>query len=123
MLAIDTAGIYPKIQLLYTGFTIPGEICYNVYWLAMIDPCIADSPENLLSPLKRLILMRYTTKVILFWSHWEVYWLAFLCRRGAVFHCQARLGIPIFGSNFWDPHQKWNSDSFSYSGDSSHFFF
>jgi hypothetical protein len=34
----------------------PGEICYKVYWLATIDPCVADSPENLLSPLKRLSL-------------------------------------------------------------------
>jgi hypothetical protein len=65
MLAIDTAGTYPEIQLLYTGSMTPGEICYKVYWLAMIDPCIADSPENLLSPLKRLILMTYTTKVVL----------------------------------------------------------
>jgi hypothetical protein len=30
----------------------------------------------------------------------------------------ARLGIPIFGSNFWDPHQKWNSDSVFDSEDS-----
>jgi hypothetical protein len=30
----------------------PGEICYKVYWLAMIDPCVADYPENLLSPLE-----------------------------------------------------------------------
>ncbi len=29
--------------------------------------------------------MTYTTKVILPQSHWEVYWLAFLCRRGAIF--------------------------------------
>jgi hypothetical protein len=29
----------------------PGEICYKVYQLAMIDPCVADSLENLL-PLK-----------------------------------------------------------------------
>jgi hypothetical protein len=54
MLAIDTAGTYPEIQLLYTGSMTPGEICCMVYWLAVIDPCIADSPENLLSPLKRL---------------------------------------------------------------------
>jgi hypothetical protein len=65
MLAINTAGTYPEIQLLYTGSMTPGEICYKVYWLETIDPCIADSPENLLSPLKRLILMTYTTKVIL----------------------------------------------------------
>jgi hypothetical protein len=65
MLAIYTAGIYPEIQLMYTGSMTPGEICYKVYWLAMIDPCIADSQGNLLSLLKRLILMTYTTKVIL----------------------------------------------------------
>jgi hypothetical protein len=61
MLDIDTAGTYPEIQLMYTGSMTPGEICYKDYWLATIDPCIADSPENLLSPLKRLILMAYTT--------------------------------------------------------------
>jgi hypothetical protein len=65
MLAIDTAGTYPEIQLLYTGSMTPGEIFYKVYWLVMIDPCIADSPKNLLSLLKRLILMTYTTKVML----------------------------------------------------------
>ncbi len=65
MLAIDTAGTYPEIHLFFTGSMTPGEICYKDYWLAMVDPCIADSPENLLSPLKRLILMIYTTKVIL----------------------------------------------------------
>jgi hypothetical protein len=65
MLAIATAGTYPEIQLLYTGSMTPGEICYKVCWLATIDPCIADSPENLLSILKRLVLMTYTTKVIL----------------------------------------------------------
>ncbi len=84
----NTAGTYPEIQLLYTGSMTPGEICYKVYWLATIDPCIVDFPENLLSPLKRLILMRYTTKVILPLSHCEVYWLTFLCRRSAVCHCQ-----------------------------------
>jgi hypothetical protein len=25
--------------------------------------------------------------------------------------CEPRLGIPIFGSDFWDPHHKWNCDS------------
>ncbi len=65
MLAIDTAGIYPEIQLLYTGSMTLGEICYKVSWLATIDPCVADSPENLLSLLKRLILMTNITKVIL----------------------------------------------------------
>jgi hypothetical protein len=29
-----------------------------------------------------------------------------------------RLGIPIFGSNFWDPHRKRNSDSVFNSKDS-----
>jgi hypothetical protein len=24
----------------------PGEICYKVSWLATIDPCVADFPEN-----------------------------------------------------------------------------
>ncbi len=33
------------------------------------------------------------------------------------------LGIPIFGSNFWDPHRKQNSDSIFDSGDSSQIFF
>jgi hypothetical protein len=27
------------------------------------------------------------------------------------------LGIPIFGSDFWDPHRKQNSDSVFNSGD------
>jgi hypothetical protein len=56
MLAISTAGIYPEMQSMYTGSMTPGEIYYKVYWLATIDACIADSPENLLSPLKRLSL-------------------------------------------------------------------
>jgi hypothetical protein len=50
---------------MYTGSMTPGKICYKVYWLGTIDPCVADSPENLLSTSKRLILMTYTTKVIL----------------------------------------------------------
>jgi hypothetical protein len=65
MLAIDTAGTYPKIQLLYTGSMTPGEICFKVSWLATINPCVADSPENFLSLLKRLILMTNIMKVIL----------------------------------------------------------
>jgi hypothetical protein len=73
MLAIDRAGTYPEIQLLFTGSMTPGEICYKVYWLATIDPCVDDSPENLLSPFERLIITTYTTKVILPWSYWEVY--------------------------------------------------
>jgi hypothetical protein len=52
MLAIDTASTYPEIQLLYTGMMTPGKICYKVYQLAMIDPWIADSAENLLRPFK-----------------------------------------------------------------------
>ncbi len=75
-------------SLLYTVLMTAGEICYKVYWIETTDPCVADSPENLLSFLKRLILMTYTMKVILPWSHWDMYWLAFLWRRGAVFHCQ-----------------------------------
>jgi hypothetical protein len=47
------------------GTLAPGEICYKVYWLATIDPCIADSPENLLFLLKKLILMTNITKVML----------------------------------------------------------
>ncbi len=69
MLAIDKAGTYLKIKLLCTGSVTPGEICYKVCQLVMTDPWVADSPENLLSPLKRLILMTHTTKVILPWSH------------------------------------------------------
>jgi hypothetical protein len=30
----------------------PGKICYKVYQIATIDPCVADSPENLLRPFK-----------------------------------------------------------------------
>ncbi len=52
MLAIDTASTYPEIQLLYTGLMTPGKICYKVYQLATIEPCVADSPENLLRPFK-----------------------------------------------------------------------
>ncbi len=52
MLAIDTASTYPQIQFLYTGLMTPGKICCKVYQIAMIEPCIADSPENLLCPLK-----------------------------------------------------------------------
>ncbi len=63
---------------------IPGEICYKICWLAMTNPCIADLPGNLLSLLQRLILMTHTTAVILPWSHWEVYSLTFLWKRGAV---------------------------------------
>jgi hypothetical protein len=65
MLAIDIAGTYPKIQLLYPGSMTLGEICYKVYWLATIDPCVADFPENLLSLLKRLTLMMSIMNVIL----------------------------------------------------------
>ncbi len=55
MLAINTAGTYQEIQSLCTGSVTPGKICYKIYWLAMIDCCIADSPENLFL-LKRLSL-------------------------------------------------------------------
>jgi hypothetical protein len=37
--------------------------------------------------------------------------------------CRARLGIPIFGSNFWDPHRRRNSDSVYDSKDSGRIFF
>ncbi len=30
---------------------------------------------------------------------------------GSIRPLKSWLGIPIFGSNFWDPHWKWNSDS------------
>jgi hypothetical protein len=88
MLAIDKAGTYLEILLLYAGLMTPGEIRYKVYRLPATDFCIVDSPENLIFSLKRLICMTHTMKVILPWSHWEVYWLAFLWRSGAVFHCQ-----------------------------------
>ncbi len=52
MLAIDTPSTYPEIQLLYNRLMIPGKICYKVYQLAKIEPCVADSPENLLCPFK-----------------------------------------------------------------------
>jgi hypothetical protein len=52
MLAFDTARTYPEIQLLYTGLMTPGKICYTDYQIATIEPCIADSPENLLCPFK-----------------------------------------------------------------------
>jgi hypothetical protein len=35
---------------------------------------------------------------------------------------QAWLGIPIFGSDFWDPHRKWNSNSVFDSKDSGRIF-
>jgi hypothetical protein len=53
MLAVDTASTYPEIQSLYTGLMAPGKICDKVYPLAMIDPCVADSPDNLLRPFKK----------------------------------------------------------------------
>ncbi len=37
---------------------------------------------------------------------------------GATSNFGARLGIPIFGSDFWDPHRKQNSGSVSDSEDS-----
>ncbi len=39
------------------------------------------------------------------------------------YRAKPRLGIPIFGSNFWDPHWKQNSDSVSNFGDSGRIFF
>jgi hypothetical protein len=38
-------------------------------------------------------------------------------------HAATRLGIPIFGSDFWDPHWRWNSDSVYDSEDSGRIFF
>ncbi len=35
----------------------------------------------------------------------------------------ARLGIPTFGSDFWNPHWRWNSDSVYDSEDSGRIFF
>ncbi len=36
---------------------------------------------------------------------------------------RSRLGIPIFGSDFWDLHRKWSSESVSDSKDSGWIFF
>jgi hypothetical protein len=38
-------------------------------------------------------------------------------------HLLSRLGIPIFGSDFWAPHRRWNSDSVYDSEDSGQIFF
>jgi hypothetical protein len=84
MLAIDTAGTYPEIQLLYTGLMTPGKNYYKVYQLATIDPYIADFPENLLPLLKRLILMTYHEGNITLVTLGSVL-ACFLCKRGAVF--------------------------------------
>jgi hypothetical protein len=43
--------------------------------------------------------------------------------RFGVSHWLDWLGILIFGSNFWDPHWKWNSDSVFDSRDSGRIFF
>jgi hypothetical protein len=61
------------------------EICYKVCWLAMTDPCFANSSKNLLSLLQRLILMTRNMTVILPRTHWEEYLLTFLRRNQAVF--------------------------------------
>jgi hypothetical protein len=85
MLAIDTASTYPDIQLLYTGLMPPGKICYKVYQLAMIDPCIADSPENLLHPFKETYSCDvYHEGDITLVTLGSVL-ACFLCKRGAVF--------------------------------------
>ncbi len=59
--------------------------------------------------------MTYTTKVILPQSHWEVYWLAFLCKRGAVFLTQTfpfwPYSIAILGI-FWLSRRNWSIGSF-----------
>jgi hypothetical protein len=44
----------------------------KVCWHEKTDPCFADSPENLMSLLMRLILMKHTMAVVLPWPHWEV---------------------------------------------------
>ncbi len=93
----------------------PGEICYQVSWLATIVPCVAIPQRISCAPLKRLILMTYTTKVMLPQSHWEVYWLAFLCKRGAVFLTQTfpfyLNSIAILGI-FWLSRWNWSIGCF-----------
>jgi hypothetical protein len=44
-------------------------------------------------------------------------------KRIAQGHHNPRLGIPIFGSDSWDPHQKQNSNSICDSGNSGWIFF
>jgi hypothetical protein len=39
------------------------------------------------------------------------------------YHATTRLGIPIFGSDFWDPHRKQNSVSVFDSKDYGRIFF
>ena len=59
--------------------------------------------------------MTYATKVILPQSHWEMYWLAFLCKRGAVFLTQTfpfcPYSIAILGI-FWLSRQNWSIGCF-----------
>jgi hypothetical protein len=57
MLAIDIASTY-------TVSITPGKISYKVCWLMTPDLCVADSPENLLPLLLRLIIMMHTMTVI-----------------------------------------------------------
>jgi hypothetical protein len=84
MLAIDTASTYPEIQLLYTGLMNLGKICYKVYQLATIDPCVADFPENS-CPLKKTypydIYREGDITLVTLGSVLASY----LCKRGAVF--------------------------------------
>ena len=94
-------------SLLYTGLLIPGEICYEVCRLASTNSCFANSPENLLSLLQRLILMTHTTTVILPWSHLEVFSLTFLWRRGAVFIVEGGPGHSCsWGQTAWPLTEK-----------------
>ncbi len=62
------------------------------------------TPAALLGRLGLTAVQRYDAPRDWIWEAW-VRW--------------AWLGIPIFGSDFWDPHRKWNSDSVFDSEDSS----
>jgi hypothetical protein len=57
-----------------------------------------------MSLLQRVILMTHTMAVILPWSHWEVYLLTFLRRRGAVFLVK---GGPSHPCGRVTPHGPW----------------
>ncbi len=85
MLAIDTASTCLEIQLLYTGLITPGEICYKVYQLAMIEPCFADSPENLLHPFKETYPYDVYHESDIILVTLGIVLACFLCKRGAVF--------------------------------------
>ncbi len=73
----------------------------------MTDPCFANSPKNLLSLLQRIILMTHTTSVILLWSHWKVYSLTFLWRKGAIFIVEEGPSHPgVWGYTAWTLTEK-----------------